>query len=130
MVKRLLSALLGLSAAANGAFMLAAGGRWFESTPGVAATGPFNPHFVADVGVAYLVAGLALAAPALRPAWWPAALAGALFFAGHAAIHLAGILRGATHHAGFELALVVVPAALALWAAFPGKGENDAPMAR
>lgn len=126
MLKRALSALLGGIAALNGAFMLGAGRRWFETTPGVADTGPFNPHFVADVGAAYLVAGFALLARAWRPRFWPAAAAGAAFFCGHAAIHVVSLLRGHSHHAGFELALVVLPAALSLWAAFPSKGERHA----
>lgn len=126
MVRKLIAAILGLASAGNGAFMLAAGRRWYETTPGVAGTGPFNPHFVADVGAAYLVGGLALLARAVRPEYWAAAMAGALFFAAHAAIHLVGIIAGDTHHAGFELALVVVPAALALWAALPAKGEKIA----
>ena len=47
--------------------MLAAGPLWYETVPGVPDTGPFNPHFVQDIGVAFLVAGLALAARAWRP---------------------------------------------------------------
>lgn len=126
MIKRILSGLLGALSAANGAMMLAAGPRWYETTPGVADTGPFNPHFVADVGAAYLVAGLALAARGWRPQYWPAALAGAAFFCAHAAIHVVGIAGGHSHTAGFETALVIAPAALSLWAAFPAKGENHA----
>lgn len=124
MVKRIAAASVGLVSAANGLVMLAAGARWFASTPGVAATGPYNPHFVADVGAAYLVAGLALAARSWRPAYWPAAVAGAAFFAGHALIHIAGMFGGHADHAAFEIALVIVPAALATWAAFPAKGER------
>lgn len=123
MVKRILSAVLGAVSAGNGLVMLVAGERWFAQTPGVAATGPYNPHFVADVGAAYFVGGLALLARAWRPRWWPAAIAAAAFFAAHALIHLAAILGGHAEHAAFELALVVAPAALAVWAAFPGKGE-------
>jgi hypothetical protein len=126
MIKRALSTVLGALAGLNGAVMLAAGRRWYETTPGVADTGPFNPHFVADVGAAYLIAGLALVARALRPKTWPAAVAGAAFFSAHALIHVVGLLGGHSHHQGFELALVVAPAALSLWAAFPSKGERHA----
>lgn len=124
--RRLIAITLGLLAAGNGAVMLIAGRRWFEATPGVAETGPFNPHFVADVGAAYLVAGLALALRGVRPALWPAAVAGAAFYAAHALIHVGGIIAGHAAHAGFDLALVIAPAALSLWAAFPGKGEIHA----
>ncbi len=126
MVKRSIAAVLGIGAAINGVLMLADGLGWYEATPGVAGTGPFNPHFVADIGVAYLVAGLALAARGWRPRYWPAALAGAAFFAGHGVIHVLDIIAGRTHHAGIELALIVIPAALAVYAAFPAKGEIHA----
>jgi hypothetical protein len=42
--------------AGNGVFMLAWPAVWYGLTPGVAETGPFNPHFARDVGGAYLVA--------------------------------------------------------------------------
>lgn len=124
MFKRILSGVLGALAAANGAIMLASGQRWFETTPGVADTGPFNPHFVADVGAAYAVAGLALIARAWRPAYWPAAVGGGGFFCAHALIHVAGLVGGHPDHKAFEWGLVVLPAALSLWAAFPSRSEN------
>ncbi len=126
MIKRILSGLLGALAVANGAEMLAAGRQWFETTPSVAATGPFNPHFVADVGAAYAVAGLALLLRAWRPQYWPAAVAGAAFFSAHALIHIVGIVGGHSHHAGVEMGFVIAPALLSLWAAFRSKGEIHA----
>jgi hypothetical protein len=42
--------------------MLFDGATWYASVPGVVETGPYNPHFVQDIGAAFLVAGLALAA--------------------------------------------------------------------
>jgi hypothetical protein len=106
--------------------MLFASSTWWSSVPGVPDTGPFNPHFVQDVGVAFLVAGLALAARAWRPAFWPAAVAGAGFLAAHAVIHLVIIASGHDHHATANLAAVIVPAALALYCAFPNRGERHA----
>jgi hypothetical protein len=91
--------------------------------PGVSGTGPYNPHFVAEVGAAFLVAGLALIARAIAPKAWPAALAGAGFVTAHAVIHVMGLLGGHSEHALFEWVAVVFPAVLGLWAAFPGKGE-------
>lgn len=123
-MKRLIAAAIGALSAGNGAVMLAAGEAWYGATPGVAETGPYNPHFVADVGTAYLVAGLALLARARRPELWPAAVAGALFFAAHALIHIAGLAGGHSNHAAFETALVILPAGLGLWAAFPAVGEK------
>lgn len=126
MVRRIIAAVIGIASAGNGAVMLAAGKAWFEATPGVADTGPYNPHFTADVGAAYLIAGLSLIARAWRARYWPAAIAGAAFFAAHALIHVAGLLGGHSHHAAFEMFVVIVPAALSLFAALPAKGERHA----
>lgn len=123
-VKRALAAILGLGGAANGAFMLAAPPLWYDSVPGLAHTGPFNPHFVSDIGVAYLVASLALLARAWRPRYWPAAVAGAAFMCGHAVIHVFDIALERTGNAGVDVGLVIVPALLAAWAAFPAKTER------
>jgi hypothetical protein len=38
--------------------MLFAGPFWYASVPGASGTGPFNPHFVQDIGVAFIVAAL------------------------------------------------------------------------
>lgn len=126
MVRKIIAAVTGVASAANGAVMLAAGQGWFESTPGVADTGPYNPHFTADVGAAYLVAGLSLLVRAWRVRYWPAAFAGAAFFAAHALIHVVGLIGGHSHHAAFETLVVIVPAALSLFAALPAKGERHA----
>jgi hypothetical protein len=57
-------------------------------------TGPFNPHFVRDVGAAFLVAGGGLLWYARDVRARPAALAGAGFLALHALIHLWDGLAG------------------------------------
>ena len=73
----------------NGLAMLFAGLWWYGAVPGVTATGPYNPHFVRDIGAAYLVAGLSHAAFAVRPRQaWPALVAAAGFLTLHAAIHV------------------------------------------
>src|SRR5712671_2169569 len=118
-MRRSIAAILAVPTVINGLVMLVAGPFWYASVPGAAATGPFNPHFVQDIGVAFLVAGLALAARAWRPRYWPAAVAGAAFLAAHALIHLVAIISGHDHQPGFDLAAVVLPAALALYSAFP-----------
>jgi hypothetical protein len=63
--------ILGIALAANGFVMLGAPAAWYAAVPGVAATGPFNAHFIRDVGVAYALCGAALAwfatSPAARP---------------------------------------------------------------
>lgn len=48
---------LGLLLAANGLFMLADPAQWYAIVPGVPETGPFNAHFVRDIGAIYVVTG-------------------------------------------------------------------------
>ena len=125
-MRRLIAAILAIPTLFNGLAMLAAGPLWYETVPGVSETGPFNPHFVQDIGVAFLVAGLALAARAWRPRYWPAAIAGAGFLAAHALIHLVMVASGHTHHAAFDLLAIVLSSAAALYSAFPSQGEHHA----
>jgi hypothetical protein len=125
-MKRTIAAILAIPNIANGLMMLVAGPFWYQSVPGAAETGPFNPHFVQDIGAAFLVSGLALAARAWRPVYWPAAVAGAAFLAAHGLIHLVMILAGHNHYAAFDFAGVVLPSALALYSAFPTEGEHHA----
>ncbi|KQW68185.1 hypothetical protein ASE17_06945 [Phenylobacterium sp. Root77] len=80
-----LAVLLGLNALA----MLFGSFWWYNAVPGVIATGPYNPHFVRDIGAAYLVVAAGLAWFAWRPAQgWPALAAGATFLTLHAGIHV------------------------------------------
>ena len=120
-MRRVLAAVLATLNVGNGLLMLFAGPFWFQSVPGAADTGPFNPHFVQDVGAAFLVAGLALAVRAWRPALWPVALAGAAFLVAHGLIHLAMIVAGHDHRAAFDIVAVVLPSALALYSVLPDK---------
>ena len=125
---RAINVLLAVGLAANGLFMLAAPTSWYEVVPGVSATGPFNPHFVRDIGCAFLVAGAGFAWNAIdRRRGWPAALAGAVFLSFHALVHLWDLLAGRehAHHFAGDLPLIFFPAVLALWVARPPK-EDDA----
>lgn len=123
-LKRILAAIIGATGVLNGGFMLIDGARWYDSVPGLAHTGPFNPHFVADIGAAYLVASLALIARAWRPRYWPAAVAGAAFMVAHALIHVADMTMERSGDWRVDVFLVIVPAVLAAWAALPDKGET------
>jgi hypothetical protein len=125
-MQRLIAGVLAVPTLANGLLMLFAGAAWYERVPGAPETGPFNPHFVQDIGIAFLVAGLALAARAWRPRYWPAAVAGAGFLAAHALLHLLMIVGGHDHHAMSNLFAVILPSAAALYSAFPSQGESHA----
>lgn len=97
-MQRTILALLAAWHGLNGAFMLAAGRAWYDMVPGVPGTGPYNPHFVADIGIGFLAAAAGLALAALRPDRRSAALlAPAVFLAGHAGLHLAEfVIHGST----------------------------------
>lgn len=41
--------------ALNGLFMLIEPRLWYDTIPGVSMLGPFNTHFVRDIGILYLV---------------------------------------------------------------------------
>jgi hypothetical protein len=125
-MRRLIAAILAIATGLNGLAMLLAGPVWYETVPGASETGPFNPHFVQDIGAASLVAGLSLGVRAWRPRYWPAVVAGAGFLAAHALIHLVSIIGGHNHHAAFDLLAVGLPSAAALYSAVPNQGENHA----
>ena len=111
--------LVGLGLVANGLTMLAVPDAWYALVPGVARSGPFNPHFVRDIGAAYLVAGATLVWFAIDRTARPAALAGAAFLAIHAVIHLwdAAAGREHVHQLLVDLPTVFLPPVLAIWIA-------------
>ena len=123
MFKKIVAGAMGALSVLNGLMMLIDGKHWYMTAPGVVSTGPFNAHFVADVGAAFLMAGLALLARSWRGRYWLAALTGAAFLAFHALIHIAEFI---VHPHDFMISLtIVVMAALASWAALPSKGERE-----
>lgn len=82
------AALLGALAVANGGFMLIAPEDWYFAVPGVTGTGPFNQHFVRDIGLIFVLLGGAFlvgaAQPHVRVVLWGAAT---LWLCGHALFH-------------------------------------------
>jgi hypothetical protein len=117
---RIVAGLLAGLLAANAAAMLMAPLAWYGAVPGVPATGPFNPHFVRDIGAAYLVTAGGLAWFAWRPReGWPALVAGAAFLVLHASIHVYDATCGTRplQDVARDFAGVYATAALALWLA-------------
>ena len=120
-LKRAIAGLLALLLGVNALAQLFASLWWYGAVPGVTETGPFNPHFVQDIGAAYLVTALGLAWFAWKggPAW-PALVAASAFLVLHAAIHL---VAAAHHHGRHDLMRdrpgVCLPALLRLWLAAP-----------
>jgi hypothetical protein len=120
--KRGLAALLALVMGANGVVMLAAGAWWYGAVPGVTQTGPYNPHFVKDIGAAYLVVAGALAWRSGRPAAGQGAMvAAAAFLVLHAFIHVADAAGGMhmAHDLVRDLGGIFLPALIAVWLASP-----------
>jgi hypothetical protein len=88
-VATMLAIVLGLGMFGNGLFMLIDPANWYFAVPGVTTTGPFNQHFLRDIGLIFLLVGGAFIwgarRIAMRTALWSA---GALWLAGHALFHL------------------------------------------
>ena len=117
--------LAGLANLANGFWMLADPKLWYTELPAaVPDFGPFNEHFVRDIGGVFLTFGIALLWAAARPALrFPLVAVTALFFGFHAAFHVYDTARGfvdATHwwidFPGVYLPALVLAGA-ALWLA-------------
>jgi hypothetical protein len=116
-----LLALLALGMAANASWMLADPARWYTDLPAaVPDTGPYNEHFVRDIGCAFAVTAFALAWAAWQPRWRPplVAVAAAFLFA-HAALHVFDTARGFLDagHWWLDLPGVYAPALVAAAAA-------------
>jgi hypothetical protein len=80
--------LMGVLAEANGIFMLVSPEGWYFAVPGVTTTGPFNQHFIRDIGLIFLFVGTSYlfgaAQPRHRIIFWAAPT---LWLAGHALFH-------------------------------------------
>ena len=88
-MKRSLAILLGLGFLALGIDMLADPLGWYRATPGVSGTGPFNPHFVTDIALAFAASGALWLGAASLPSRRAGLAAGAsLWPALHAGYHV------------------------------------------
>jgi len=112
---RTITLVLAVMMGGNGIWMFVDPPGWYASIPGVPDTGPLNLHFVKDIGLAYLTAGIAYAWSALGAGWKAAALA-TLFVGLHALLHVGETMLG--HHRDVivnELVAVHLPAVIGLW---------------
>ena len=125
---RVVCLILAVVLGANGLAMLFAGPWWYGVVPGVVATGPFNPHFVRDIGAAYLVVAGGLGWFAAKPEQgWPALVAGSAFLTLHAAVHVFDAVCGSKPLADVarDLAGVYLPALAAVAIAFRHPPERS-----
>ena len=128
MVTRWIAALLAGLLGGNGLFMLARPLAWYDAVPGVPLTGAFNPHFVRDIGMAYLVVVLGLAWFAWRPRQgWPAVVCAATFLVLHAGIHIgdASCSGKALSDLIRDLPGIFLPAGLTAWIAVAGRPTRE-----
>ncbi len=113
--------VLGIGTLANAAWMLAGPMHWYDMLPAaVPDTGPFNPHFVRDIGCAFLTVGVALCWAAVSTRFrYPLASVAAVFLAAHAILHAFDTATGALppSHWWLDLPGVYLPAALLVWVA-------------
>jgi hypothetical protein len=102
----------------NGLFMIVAPMTWYELAPGASDTGPFNVHFVRDIGIAFTAAGLGLWLSVSSVAWKSAstAIVAMTFIGGHGVLHFVEMFAHQLSLAeGLrDTALIVAPAAVAM----------------
>jgi hypothetical protein len=83
-----LAALLGVALSANGIVMLVWPENWYVAVPGVTSTGPFNQHFLRDIGLILVFMGgaflVGVVRPHLRILLWAAS---SIWLLGHALFH-------------------------------------------
>jgi hypothetical protein len=111
--------LLGVAMTANALWMLGGPMHWYAELPAaVPDTGPFNPHFVRDIGCAFLTCGVGLiwAARSLRYRL-PLSVIATLFLLSHALLHIYDTAVGNLPHSHWKLdfAGVYLPAIILSW---------------
>jgi hypothetical protein len=115
----------------NGAWMLLFPQSWYTDLPAdVPHTGPFNAHFVRDLGVASIVAAVAFAWSARNiDQSYPIHIGLTILFTGHALIHLVDILTGhlPTTHWLIDIPGVFLPALIMLVLSVPRVRRGLAP---
>src|SRR5687767_14902161 len=93
---KILLVVLGLVGAANGVWMLFDPLGWYRDLPArVPDFGPFNQHFVRDIGCAFVAFGTAAIWAAYRPALrFPLVALTTVFYGAHALVHVQNTLTG------------------------------------
>jgi hypothetical protein len=116
--------LMGVAAGMNGLLMLVSPEQWYVLVPGVTTTGPYNQHFIRDIGLIFLFVGAAFLIGAGKPHYrvilWAAPT---LWLGAHALFHFwevaAGICAPSALARDFPAVTLpaVIGALLTLWAA-------------
>ncbi len=117
---RLVLIVIAISYGLNGLWMLVDPKLWYDTIPGISMLGPYNTHFLRDVGLVYGVCAGGFVW-GLRTGASPALLLAAAWPALHALYHLQmWVARGFPLDvvALVNLTLIQMPAWLGLWAAW------------
>lgn len=132
-----LAVALGGAAIANGMYMLVAPESWYVAVPGVTTTGPFNQHFVRDIGLVFRFLGGAFLLGAVRAAArvvsWAAA---SVWLSGHALFHFWEVTVGICVPSALarDFPAVTLPAviglAITVWAMIDARNATFATGAR
>ncbi|MCG8415539.1 MAG: hypothetical protein MI746_15090 [Pseudomonadales bacterium] len=102
----------------NGLAMIVLPELWYQYTPGAADTGPFNLHFVRDIGIAFTVSGAGLwvafsqrETPNLPLAWLAIA-----FLVGHSILHQVEMITmtPSAQEIARDFTLIVLPVLIAV----------------
>ena len=127
-----LAAVLGILAIGNGVFMLVSPDAWYLAVPGVTETGPFNQHFLRDIGLIFVFLGgaflLGTARPQVRVLLWGAA---AIWLLGNALFHFWEVAVGICSPSDLvrDFPAVTLPAIIAvvltLWAIWSAGAEKS-----
>ena len=113
--------------------MLVVPSAWYHFVPGVTHTGPFNQHFIRDIGIIQLFLGVAFGIGMIRPerriGLWAAAT---LWLIAHAVFHLWEVAVGICSPSVIprDFPAVTLPAiigvVLTLWAINHSRAERAA----
>jgi hypothetical protein len=119
--------VVGTLAILNGLFMLIAPAHWYFAVPGVTTTGPYNQHFIRDIGLIFLFVGTAFLLGAVRPQYrvilWAAPT---LWLGAHALFHFWEVAVGICGPSVIvrDFPAVTLPAimgaVLTIWAVYDG----------
>jgi hypothetical protein len=121
------AAVMGILAVANGVFMLASPNRWYIAVPGVTSTGPFNQHFIRDIGLIYLLIGAMLmagaATPRCRVLLWAVPTS---WLCGHALFHFWEVAAGISGHSAMarDFSPVTLPGIIGLLITWHAAGDG------
>jgi hypothetical protein len=125
--------ILGGLSIVNGGWMMLHAALWYETLPGVVDTGPYNGHFVRDIGLAYAVSGIGFVWCAFNlRRCWPVVVAQAMWAAGHALLHVADMFmeRMSVAHWIIDAPGVLLPGAVLGMLAVPKVWRIVNPLAR